>query len=78
MLLLTGALAFLFAQCVLALLEDQDCGRIPTSLWCKNEEIAKRCGVDAQCATYNKESADKKLQLTVLFEGLCPDCQVIN
>lgn len=74
--LLTSALVFLFAQIAVASLEDLDCARVPPSLWCKNDEIARKCGVADQCNNYKKESANKKLLITVLFEGLCPDCQV--
>ncbi|KAI6184119.1 Gamma-interferon-inducible lysosomal thiol reductase [Aphelenchoides bicaudatus] len=73
--LLIAALTVLLCQTALATVEDLDCGRVPPSLWCKNDEIAKKCGVADQCGTYKKESSNKKLLITVLFEGLCPDCQ---
>jgi hypothetical protein len=53
-----------------------NCARIPPSLWCKSKEIAAKCGVADQCAKYEQESRNQKIQLTLLYEGLCPDCQV--
>src|SRR4051812_48674070 len=55
---------------------EQICSKIPPALWCETKEIATKCGVFDKCQEYQKATAGKKLQLTLFFESLCPDCQV--
>ncbi|CDW55813.1 Gamma interferon inducible lysosomal thiol [Trichuris trichiura] len=63
-----GCILLLFAQA------SADC-HVPPSLWCDDEEIAKECGVSAACEDYNRTIFNEKINLTVLYETLCPDCQ---
>jgi len=61
-----------------AVAEDESsiqCGRVPPALWCANKDVAERCGFTASCSRFEQQSAGKKLQITLLFESLCPDCQ---
>jgi interferon gamma-inducible protein 30 len=52
-----------------------DCSRIPPSLWCENQKVTEQCGFTDQCSRYQKASNNKRVQLTVLYEALCPACQ---
>lgn len=63
---------FLLLLGVLPIVADVDCGRVPPSLWCKNEELAQKCGVQEACKKYTDGSKGKKILLTVLYESLCP------
>lgn len=61
----------------------------PPEYWCGSEEIATSCGVSAQCRPWLDKPKDaafvsrdhageekrRLLDLTVLYEVLCPDCQ---
>uniref|UniRef100_A0A1I7SVS1 Saposin A-type domain-containing protein n=2 Tax=Bursaphelenchus xylophilus TaxID=6326 RepID=A0A1I7SVS1_BURXY len=54
---------------------DIDCGRVPPSLWCLNQNLAAKCNVAEQCEAYLTKSKGQKLQLTLLYETLCIDCE---
>lgn len=62
----------------------------PPEFWCSSKEIAASCGVSTQCGPWLEKSAEKLslhsanieadekrrlLDLTLLYEVLCPDCQ---
>lgn len=55
--------------------EDVDCARVPPAIWCKSDALARRCDVQAACASFRGRSKGKRVRLTLLFEALCPDCQ---
>ncbi|KAH7727301.1 Protein F37H8.5 [Aphelenchoides avenae] len=57
-----------------------DCSRVPPSLWCQNAKLTEKCGFSDICSRYRKASSGKRVQLTLLYEGLCPGCQnfIIN
>ncbi|CAD5211524.1 unnamed protein product [Bursaphelenchus okinawaensis] len=59
----------------LSLASGIDCSRVPPSLWCLNPELSKECNVEEQCKSYLSKSKGQKVQLTLLFEALCPDCE---
>lgn len=50
-----------------------DCAKVPPAFWCANDELTTKCGFE--CKKYNETTRNKKLQLTLLYESLCPDCQ---
>ncbi|CAI2338904.1 unnamed protein product [Caenorhabditis sp. 36 PRJEB53466] len=52
-----------------------DCNSIPTSLWCSNKDIESQCGFTAQCDKHRSAVHNQKINITVLIEALCPDCQ---
>jgi len=56
-------------------IEDINCARVSPSLWCLHDELTKKCGFVEVCNRYNKAAKNQKVQLTVLYESLCPDCQ---
>jgi interferon gamma-inducible protein 30 len=52
-----------------------DCAKVPPTFWCVNEKLTKECGFDKLCDGYSKATKNQKLQLTIFYESLCPDCQ---
>lgn len=48
-----------------------ECDRIPPSLWCRNADLAKKCGFSESCDKYLKANTDEKLNLTVFFYSAC-------
>jgi len=50
---------------------------IPPPFWCENPSLASKAGVTSQCKAYNTSASGKKLKLTLLYESLCPDCQIL-
>jgi len=52
-----------------------ECGRVPPALWCESQDIVRKCGFDEHCERYTRESAGKKLQITLLYESECPGCR---
>lgn len=50
-----------------------DCSRVPPALWCRNDTLAQGCGVADACNKFTDASKYKPIQLTVLYESLCPD-----
>lgn len=54
---------------------DYECDRIPPTLYCKNENLTEACGLSQLCNRYRKASANQAVQITVLYESLCPDSQ---
>lgn len=57
-----------------AVLADQP---IPPPLWCDDPSVASKVGVSDQCQAYNSSAYGKKMKLTLLYESLCPDCQML-
>jgi len=55
---------------------DLSCDRVPPSLWCSCPKLSKECGWTDACEKYTKASRNKPVLLTLLYESLCPDCQV--
>ena len=57
-----------------------DCSKVPPAFWCVSDKLTKECGFDQLCDRYSKATKNKKLQLTLFYEALCPDCQefIIN
>jgi len=51
--------------------------------WCKNEAMAEKCGVEEYCRmkwSGEKEEAEENaepVKLSLYYESLCPDCQLI-
>uniref|UniRef100_A0A0K0E2E6 Saposin A-type domain-containing protein n=1 Tax=Strongyloides stercoralis TaxID=6248 RepID=A0A0K0E2E6_STRER len=67
---------FLFFIFVLGDSNDSlDCAEIPPALWCKNDKIKKECGFNELCKRYERRMTNQTLKITLLYEGLCPDCQ---
>ncbi|CAI5443642.1 unnamed protein product [Caenorhabditis angaria] len=52
-----------------------DCAKIPPSLWCANPTIQSTCGFTEPCKKHEIATSQHKLNITVLVEALCPDCQ---
>jgi interferon gamma-inducible protein 30 len=52
-----------------------DCAKVPPTFWCTNKKLTNECGFDKLCDRYSKASKNEKLQLTIYYEALCPDCQ---
>ncbi|CAO4365348.1 unnamed protein product [Caenorhabditis nigoni] len=52
-----------------------NCDAIPTSMWCSNKDIEKACGFTQQCDKHRAATHNQKINITVLIEALCPDCQ---
>jgi interferon gamma-inducible protein 30 len=50
---------------------------VPPPLWCENASLAGKVGVLDQCKAYNDSASDKKIKVTLLYESLCPDCQIL-
>uniref|UniRef100_A0AC34EYW5 Gamma-interferon-inducible lysosomal thiol reductase n=1 Tax=Panagrolaimus sp. ES5 TaxID=591445 RepID=A0AC34EYW5_9BILA len=57
-----------------------DCAKVPPTFWCASEKLTKECGFEELCERYSKATKNEKLQLTLFYESLCPDCQefIIN
>ncbi|KIH57282.1 gamma interferon inducible lysosomal thiol reductase [Ancylostoma duodenale] len=62
------------------------CASVPPSLWCSSKELSKECGFDDLCnrycfdvfspsLTYQTAAYNQRINITVLIEALCPDCQ---
>ncbi|KAJ1371557.1 hypothetical protein KIN20_033526 [Parelaphostrongylus tenuis] len=51
------------------------CASVPSSLWCANDELSKQCGFEDLCNRY-RLNHNKPINITVLMEALCPDCQL--
>lgn len=51
------------------------CSVIPPSLWCSNAELSKECGFEVHCNRYLASTHNQRINITVLLEALCPDCQ---
>ncbi|CAJ0581605.1 unnamed protein product, partial [Mesorhabditis spiculigera] len=51
------------------------CSTTPPGLWCENDALAKECGWDLACSEYKKGVYNKPVQITLLYESLCPGCQ---
>ncbi|XGW12853.1 hypothetical protein V3C99_013475 [Haemonchus contortus] len=51
------------------------CSVIPPAFWCTNKEIMKSCGFTDVCKRHNDASYNQPINITVLIEALCPDCQ---
>lgn len=48
----------------------------PPEFWCSSQDIASSCGVAKQCKSWiAKNVRQKTVNLTLLYETLCPDCQ---
>lgn len=76
---LRGKWAMLSAVfCISWLLGDaaSSCNFHP-SLWCSSEHIARTCLVEEQCRStvWSKQTAAPKVNLTLYYETLCPDCK---
>ena len=52
-----------------------DCSKVPPAFWCANSDLASKCGFDTLCKRYSDSTKNKKLQFTLFYESLCPDCQ---
>uniref|UniRef100_A0A914XQD4 Gamma-interferon-inducible lysosomal thiol reductase n=1 Tax=Panagrolaimus superbus TaxID=310955 RepID=A0A914XQD4_9BILA len=57
-----------------------NCAKVPPTFWCTNAKLTKECGFEQLCDRYSKATKNEKLQLTIFYESLCPDCQefIIN
>ncbi|VDP48958.1 unnamed protein product [Soboliphyme baturini] len=53
-----------------------DLCRVPPDLWCDDAALAAQCGASEACASYDSSTSGHRIKLTVLYETLCPDCQV--
>ncbi|KAK5971308.1 Gamma interferon inducible lysosomal thiol reductase, partial [Trichostrongylus colubriformis] len=51
------------------------CSVIPPSLWCSHKEIINECGFTDKCDRYHEATYNQRINITVLIEALCPDCQ---
>ncbi|WKX97518.1 hypothetical protein Q1695_013294 [Nippostrongylus brasiliensis] len=51
------------------------CAVIPPALWCSNDELSKECGFEEYCNRYHSTTHNQRINITVLVEALCPDCQ---
>ncbi|KAI1707448.1 gamma interferon inducible lysosomal thiol reductase (GILT) domain-containing protein [Ditylenchus destructor] len=51
-----------------------DCSHIPPSLWCTSPIIAAKCGVSQACESYAQANRNQPVQITLLYESLCPFC----
>lgn len=78
---------FLLALCLGGISASADCS-LPPSLWCSDGEVAKTCGVEAQCLQWERTSRmarfgsvlknphfKKATNLTLAYESLCPGCR---
>ncbi|XP_062595798.1 gamma-interferon-inducible lysosomal thiol reductase-like [Saccostrea cucullata] len=64
---------FLFV--VLAVSSANKCN-VPPEFWCSSEEVATLCQVTEQCSHYYQSTGKAdKVELTLYFESLCPDCK---
>jgi len=68
-------LAFLVFFAFATAFGDEDL--IVSSFWCEDPSLASKAGVSDQCQAYNSSAFGKKLKLTLLYESLCPDCQIL-
>jgi len=50
---------------------------VPPPFWCDDYWLSKKVGVYDQCKAYNISVFGQKVKLTLLYEALCPDCQVL-
>lgn len=65
----------IFAVVVFATSLENKCN-VPPEFWCSSEEVARDCQVTEQCHRYYEPKAKAdKVQLTLYFESLCPDCK---
>jgi interferon gamma-inducible protein 30 len=55
--------------------QNQDICNLPPELWCDNVDIQKLCNTQQLCAAYNQTVRQKPVNLTVIYETLCPYCQ---
>ncbi|EPB70070.1 hypothetical protein ANCCEY_10835 [Ancylostoma ceylanicum] len=51
------------------------CSSVPPSLWCSSKELSKECGFEDLCDRYHTATHNQRINITVLIEALCPDCQ---
>ncbi|CAD6192462.1 unnamed protein product [Caenorhabditis auriculariae] len=51
------------------------CPSIPPSLWCSSDKIIKQCGFEEHCQRFKSATWNQRVNITVLVEALCPDCQ---
>ena len=68
-------LLFLLPCLIVPILAADRCSVIPPSLWCSNSDLISQCGFKEHCDRYSTATRNKPIQLTVLIEALCPDCQ---
>ncbi|CAB3404044.1 unnamed protein product [Caenorhabditis bovis] len=59
----------------LLLAQTPDCASIPPSLWCAQTDIINQCGFEKICEKHKAATYNQKINITVLVEALCPDCQ---
>uniref|UniRef100_A0A0N4ZVU8 Saposin A-type domain-containing protein n=1 Tax=Parastrongyloides trichosuri TaxID=131310 RepID=A0A0N4ZVU8_PARTI len=52
-----------------------DCAEVPPALWCDNVALKQECGFEKLCNRYERRMHNQTLKITLLYEGLCPDCQ---
>lgn len=52
-----------------------DCSKVPPAFWCANPALTSQCGFESLCKRYSDSTKNKKLQFTLFYESLCPDCQ---
>ncbi|KAJ1355312.1 hypothetical protein KIN20_012655 [Parelaphostrongylus tenuis] len=60
----------------LSVVSADRCTSVPPSLWCANDELSKQCGFEDLCNRYRLANHNKPINITVLMEALCPDCQL--
>ncbi|KAI1703883.1 gamma interferon inducible lysosomal thiol reductase (GILT) domain-containing protein [Ditylenchus destructor] len=67
--------ANLASNIVLESENETDCSRIPPLLWCTSPKVAAKCGVSQACESYANANRNQPIQLTLLYESMCPYCR---